>query len=301
MCDLKNSFKLCSCGSVIDLTKPFWELKHGTRLVESFVMGIYLPDNPSKKKYEISDELNRISDIINEIENLFDFPYSPEVGDLLNIFDGKNVFRFSQSGHNWIPIPEGKLNRYRDDEIEYTKSDFGNISKIDDKDNKLFEFITQKVANGENVILIGKKELKWKLPKGVYQLESLNDDPESIIPSICGKNRRMLSNNIILEDLELIDSIELHCQGGIIENGGIFIKKDPNISGESYLLISRAKCFIPILYEDDIYSSYEIIKQKGGNLNEDYLIFSFNKSGKSVSINVINTTKQTILIYLTNY
>ncbi len=300
MCDLNKSFKLCTCGSVVDLSKPFWELKHGARLVESFAMGIYLPDNPSKKKYEISDELNRIADIINEIENLFDFPYSPEVGDLLNIFDGKNIFRFSYSGHNWIPIPEGKLNRYRDDEIEYTKSDFGNISKLDNKDNRLFEFITQKVAKGENVVLIGNKELKWELPQGVYQLESLNDDPESIIPSICGKNRRMLSNNISLEDLELIDGIELHCQGGIIENGGIWIKKDSNILDESYQLISNAKCFVPILYEDDIYSNFEIIEHKWGNLSEDYLIFSKNENVKSVAINILNTLKQTVIIYLSS-
>jgi hypothetical protein len=58
--------------------------------------------------------------------------------------------------------------------------------------NQLFEFVNKKVSEGAKVILIGKKELKWVLPQGVYQLETLNYDPESIIPSISGKNRRML-------------------------------------------------------------------------------------------------------------
>jgi hypothetical protein len=167
--------------------------------------------------------------------------------------------------------------------------------------NQLFEFVNKKVSEGAKVILIGKKELKCVMPQGVYQLESLNDDPKNILQTTCGKNRRILSNNISLEDLELIDGIELHCQGGIIENGSIWIKKDLKNSCDSYQIISNAKFFIPILYEDDIYANLETIEHKWGNLSEDYFIFSKNEKGKPVSNNIINSINQTVLIYMSYY
>lgn len=164
--------------------------------------------------------------------------------------------------------------------------------------NQLYEFVNKKVSEGAKVILIGKKELKWVLPKGVYQIESLNDDPENLLKTTCGKYRRMLSNNIKLQDLEQIDGIELHCQGAIVENGSIWIKKDSKISNESYQLISNAKCFVPILYEDDVYSTLSSLENKCDNMSEDYLIFSRSENVKTETINIINTIKQTVIIYL---
>lgn len=166
--------------------------------------------------------------------------------------------------------------------------------------NKLFEFVNKKVREEAKVILIGKKELKWVLPQGVYQIDSLNDNTENALEATCGKYRRMLSNNIKLQDLELIDGIELHCQGGIIEDGSIWISKDSKISDETYQLLSKAKCFIPILYEDDIYSDLNSLKEKWGKVSEEYLVTTSNDKAKSV-FNNINVKEETLLIYLSNY
>lgn len=166
---------------------------------------------------------------------------------------------------------------------------------------QLLEFVDKMVSDGAKVILIGKTELKWVLPDGVYQLESLNDDPENVLQTTCGKYRRILSNNIKFQDLELIDGIESHCQGGIIENGGIWIKKDSKISDESYQLISKVKYFIPILYEDDIYSKINSLGNKLGNRNDDYFIFIANKKLDFSNFkNTISINNQTIILYLSH-
>jgi hypothetical protein len=128
MCDLQSSFKLCSCSNAIDLTQPFWELKYETKISESFVMGVYLFNKKEKEKYVVSDELQRITLKLNESDNPFDFPYSPNEGDLLNIFDGKNIFRFNQTGYEWIPLTDDYTRRYRYSKVLYSKSTFGTIS-----------------------------------------------------------------------------------------------------------------------------------------------------------------------------
>ncbi len=169
-------------------------------------------------------------------------------------------------------------------------------------ENQLLEFVSLKLLEGAKIILVGKKEIKSEIPQGVYRLDSLIDDPESILQSICGKNRRMLSNNIELQDLELIDGIELHCQGGIIENGSIWIKKDSNIPNESYQLISKAKSVIPILYEDDIYTNINSLVNKWGNLNNDYFLFKdIEHIAYNEFQNAIKTNNQTIIIFISSY
>lgn len=130
MCDLQTSFKLCSCSNAIDLTQPFWELKYGTEIIEKFLMGVYSFNQKEKEreKYVVAEEVQRIALKLNESDNPFDFPYSPNEGDLLNIFDGKNIFRFNQTGYEWIPLTDDYSRRYRDSELVYSKSSFGTIS-----------------------------------------------------------------------------------------------------------------------------------------------------------------------------
>ncbi len=76
MCDLTGPFKLCTCSSEIDLSKPHWVLH---RFLESkeelFVCGEFINSNLIKN---VKRRLNKI--------NVFDFEYMPVEGDYLEFF-----------------------------------------------------------------------------------------------------------------------------------------------------------------------------------------------------------------------
>lgn len=174
---------------------------------------------------------------------------------------------------------------------------------MNDSNNALTKFIEKIKSQGAEIIVIGANASLRDLPSGVFRLTSLNEDPENIIERVCGANTRILHPNIKETEINNLDALESHCSGAVIENGSIWIKRHPIYSktNESYKLISKAKCFVAYLYEDNIYESIDSIKLKwGGSIVEDFFV----TTGSELALNAGNTIlsqNQTVIIYLSAY
>ena len=81
MCDINGPFKLCTCESNVDRSKPHWVLHRNLQSKEEHqLMGEFnLPD-----PYSLISERS-LQRRLNSI-NVFDFDYEPKEGDLLELF-----------------------------------------------------------------------------------------------------------------------------------------------------------------------------------------------------------------------
>lgn len=81
MCDINGPFKLCTCESDVDRTKPHWVLHRQLQSREMRqIVGLFnLPD-----PYTMISERS-LQRRLNSV-NVFDFDYEPMEGDLLNLF-----------------------------------------------------------------------------------------------------------------------------------------------------------------------------------------------------------------------
>ena len=168
---------------------------------------------------------------------------------------------------------------------------------------RLLAFIDKKISQGVEIIVIGRNVHLRDFPDSVHRLESLNKDPENIIERVCGANRRILHPNIKETEINNLDALESHCSGAVIENSSNWIKRHPLYSktNESYQLISKAKCFVAYLYEDDIYESIDSIKLKwGGSIVEDFFVTTGSELAHNAG-NTILAKNQTVIIYLSAY
>lgn len=81
MCDVNGPFKLCTCSSDIDRTKPHWILHRFIQSREEYkVMGLFGCSNPYEK-ITASNLKRRMNSV-----NVFDFEYTPQEGDMLRLF-----------------------------------------------------------------------------------------------------------------------------------------------------------------------------------------------------------------------
>ncbi len=81
MCDVNGPFKLCTCDTVVDRTKPYWILHRYIQSKEEYqVMGEFMTPNPYQQisTRSLKRRLNSI--------NVFDFEYEPIEGDYLELF-----------------------------------------------------------------------------------------------------------------------------------------------------------------------------------------------------------------------
>lgn len=118
MCDLNGPFKLCTCDSYIDRTKPHWVLH---RFLESKtelqVLGEF--SNPNLYDQYI---IKKIKKRLNSY-NVFDFDYTPKDGDYLELFcniysdeysdENEPDFRLEYIKGKWIVFEEHEISRYR--------------------------------------------------------------------------------------------------------------------------------------------------------------------------------------------
>lgn len=81
MCDINGPFKLCTCSSDIDRTKPHWILHRFIQSRDEYnVLGLFGCPNPYQRI--TSRNLKRRMNSVN----VFDFEYQPQDGDLLRLF-----------------------------------------------------------------------------------------------------------------------------------------------------------------------------------------------------------------------
>ena len=100
MCDLNGPFKLCSCSSDIDYSKPHWILRmNSTNEGEDAMInvGMMIPPNLIHK-IERRKILRRLNTI-----NVFDFEYDPNENDQLELnYQEDDGFKFTFKGGKWV-------------------------------------------------------------------------------------------------------------------------------------------------------------------------------------------------------
>lgn len=117
MCDLNGPFKLCTCESEIDKTKPHWILHRFLKTKnEIFAEGEF--SNPNLYELYLGKKLKRRLNTVN----VFDFEYSPQHGDYLELFvkqyqneDSELTapdFRLEYVDSNWILLEDFEMSEY---------------------------------------------------------------------------------------------------------------------------------------------------------------------------------------------
>ena len=100
MCDLNGPFKLCSCSSDVDYSKPHWILKTNQIRNEEYlevIVGMMIPPNLIDK-IERRKILRRLNTI-----NVFDFEYSPSENDQLALnHEEEDGYKFTFKGGKWV-------------------------------------------------------------------------------------------------------------------------------------------------------------------------------------------------------
>jgi len=100
MCDLNGPFRLCTCSSDIDYTKPHWILRMNSINddVETMVtIGMMMPLNLINK-IERRKILRRLNTV-----NVFDFEYAPSENDQLELNYGEDDgYTFNFKKGKWV-------------------------------------------------------------------------------------------------------------------------------------------------------------------------------------------------------
>jgi hypothetical protein len=100
MCDLNGPFKLCTCSTEIDYSKPHWILKTNPVKNEEFlniIEGMMIPPNLIDK-IERRKVLRRLNSF-----NVFDFEYTPSENDQLELnHQEDDGYKFTFKGDKWV-------------------------------------------------------------------------------------------------------------------------------------------------------------------------------------------------------
>jgi len=100
MCDLNGPFRLCTCSSEIDYTKPHWILRinsvnNGEEIMVT--IGMMIPPNLINK-IERRKILRRLNTV-----NVFDFEYSPSENDQLELnLEEDDGYTFNFKKGKWV-------------------------------------------------------------------------------------------------------------------------------------------------------------------------------------------------------
>ena len=100
MCDLNGPFRLCTCRSEIDYTKPHWILRmnsvnNGEEIMVT--IGMMIPPNLINK-IERRKVLRRLNTV-----NVFDFEYSPSENDQLELnLEEDDGYTFNFKKGKWV-------------------------------------------------------------------------------------------------------------------------------------------------------------------------------------------------------
>jgi len=166
MCDLNGPFRLCTCSSDIDFTKPHWILRMNSinDNVETMVtIGMMTPINLIDK-IERRKILRRLNTV-----NVFDFDYTPSENDQLELNlqeDDGYTFNFKQG--KWV------LEEWYGDhqELEYKNQKEGIIESLPSQLKEVYKRYLNVLNEGEkDIVQCGWTNLRMSEKKLIELLE----------------------------------------------------------------------------------------------------------------------------------
>ena len=112
MCDINESFKLCTCSGKVDKTKPHWILEKSLKKEYEFtkIVGDFIP--PDEEEFKARESYDKKTQyLLNELnkDNKFDFKYEPKENDKLTIVHSpmhkKHYLSYSEFVYTRYPLP----------------------------------------------------------------------------------------------------------------------------------------------------------------------------------------------------
>ena len=143
MCDLNGPFRLCTCSSEIDYTKPNWILRinsvnNGEEIMVT--IGMMIPPNLINK-IERRKILRRLNTV-----NVFDFEYSPSENDQLELnLEEDDGYTFNFKKGKWVF--EEWYGEHQ--EFEYKNQKEGIIESLPSKLKKVYKQYLSVLEDGQ--------------------------------------------------------------------------------------------------------------------------------------------------------
>ena len=143
MCDLNGPFRLCTCSSEIDYTKPHWILRmnsvnNGEEIMVT--IGMMIPPNLINK-IERRKILRRLNTV-----NVFDFDYSPSENDQLELnLEEDDGYTFNFKKGKWVF--EEWYGEHQ--EFEYKNQKEGIIESLPSKLKKVYKQYLSVLEDGQ--------------------------------------------------------------------------------------------------------------------------------------------------------
>ena len=143
MCDLNGPFRLCTCSSEIDYTKPHWILRinsvnNGEEIMVT--IGMMIPPNLINK-IERRKILRRLNTV-----NVFDFDYSPSENDQLELnLEEEDGYTFNFKKGKWVF--EEWYGEHQ--EFEYKNQKEGIIESLPSKLKKVYKQYLSVLEDGQ--------------------------------------------------------------------------------------------------------------------------------------------------------
>ena len=143
MCDLNGPFRLCTCSSEIDYTKPHWILRinsvnNGEEIMVT--IGMMIPPNLINK-IERRKILRRLNTV-----NVFDFEYSPSENDQLELnLEEDDGYTFNFKKGKWVF--EEWYGEHQ--EFEYKNQKEGIIESLPSKLKKVYKQYLSVLEDGQ--------------------------------------------------------------------------------------------------------------------------------------------------------
>ena len=143
MCDLNGPFRLCTCSSEIDYTKPHWILRinsvnNGEEIMVT--IGMMIPPNLINK-IERRKILRRLNTV-----NVFDFDYSPSENDQLELnLEEEDGYTFNFKKGKWVF--EEWYGEHQ--EFEYNNQKEGIIESLPSKLKKVYKQYLSVLEDGQ--------------------------------------------------------------------------------------------------------------------------------------------------------
>ena len=143
MCDLNGPFRLCTCSSEIDYTKPHWILRinsvnNGEEIMVT--IGMMIPPNLINK-IERRKVLRRLNTV-----NVFDFEYSPSENDQLELnLEEDDGYTFNFKKGKWVF--EEWYGEHQ--EFEYKNQKEGIIESLPSKLKKVYKQYLSVLEDGQ--------------------------------------------------------------------------------------------------------------------------------------------------------
>ena len=164
MCDLNGPFRLCTCSSEIDYTKPHWILRmnsvnNGEDIM--VIIGIMTPINLIDK-IERRKILRRLNTV-----NVFDFKYNPSENDQLELnLEEEDGYKFTFKNGKW------KIEEWYGEhpifEHQYTKE--GVIDSLPSKLKEIYKRYLDIIEEGEMNIVHWGWTKNWTSEKKLIEL-----------------------------------------------------------------------------------------------------------------------------------